>query len=116
MQALVLMGDLDHSNTCSKDSTAGHKQSKFLVYIDGKFLIQVTEEMTSRDSLLNLMLTNEEKLFRGVKVRGSVGCSDHEIVELRILRGRNKARSSITTLDVRRQTLACSEICLEESQ
>lgn len=65
--------------------------------------------------MLNLMLTNGEQLFRDVKMRSSVGCSDHEIVELRILRGGHKTKGRIMTLDVRRQTLTSSESCLEES-
>jgi len=37
-----------------------------------------------------------------VKVGGSLGCSDHEMVEFRILRGGSRAVSRITTLDLRR--------------
>lgn len=35
------------------------------------------------------------------------------MMEFRILRGRNSTESNITTLDFRKQTLACSGICLE---
>ena len=34
-----------------------------------------------------------------VKVGGSLGCSDHDMVEFRILRGGSRAISRITTLD-----------------
>jgi len=37
-----------------------------------------------------------------VKVGGRLGCSDHEMVEFRILRGGSKAISRIKTLDLRR--------------
>lgn len=37
-----------------------------------------------------------------MKVVGSFECSNHEIVELRILHGRNKAISGIAILDFRR--------------
>lgn len=37
-----------------------------------------------------------------VKVGGSLGCSDDEIMEFRILHGRNWAKSRIATLDFRR--------------
>lgn len=57
--------------------------SRFLVYIDGKFLTQVIEERTRGDLHLNLMVTTEEKLLRDMKV----GCSDHEIIELKIEEG-----------------------------
>jgi len=37
-----------------------------------------------------------------VKVGGSLGCSDHEVVKFRILRGGSRAISRIKTLDFRR--------------
>lgn len=37
-----------------------------------------------------------------MKVEGSLGCSDHETVEFKILRGMIKINSRITTLDFRR--------------
>ena len=37
-----------------------------------------------------------------VKVGGRLGCSDHEIVQFRILRGGSKAISRIKNLDLRR--------------
>jgi len=37
-----------------------------------------------------------------VKTGGSLGCSDHEIVEFRILHGGSRAISRITTLDFRK--------------
>ncbi|GAB0203192.1 mitochondrial enolase superfamily member 1 [Grus japonensis] len=52
--------------------------------------------------LLDLVLTNKEGLVEDLKVGGSLGCSDHEMVEFRILHGRNRAISRITTLDFRR--------------
>lgn len=41
-------------------------------------------EPTRRDALLDLMLSSNERLVGAVKVRGSLGCSDHKMVELRI--------------------------------
>ena len=52
--------------------------------------------------LLDLVLTNKEGLVGDVKFGGSLGCSSHEMVEFRILYGRSKATSRITTLDFRR--------------
>jgi len=52
--------------------------------------------------LLDLVLTNKEGLVDDVKVRGSLGCSDHEMGEIRILCGGNRAISRITALDFRR--------------
>ncbi|GAB0209149.1 rapamycin-insensitive companion of mTOR-like [Grus japonensis] len=102
-QALVVMGDFHHPDICWKGNTARHAQSRrFLQSIDDNFLTQVVEEPTRRGVLLDLVLTNKEGLVGDVKVGGSLGCSDHEMVEFRILRGRSRAISRITTLDFRR--------------
>jgi len=37
-----------------------------------------------------------------VKVKGSLGCSDHKVVEFRLLRGGTRVKSKLTTLDFRR--------------
>ena len=107
-QALVLMGDFNHPNTCSKDNTTGYKHSRRSVEcIDDKFLTQVIEEPTRRGALLDLFLTNKEGLVGDVKVKDSLvtmrwGCSDHEMVEFRILRGRRKVKSNLRMPDLRR--------------
>ncbi|GAB0198251.1 mitochondrial enolase superfamily member 1 [Grus japonensis] len=46
--------------------------------------------------------TNKEGLVGDVKTQDSQGCPDHKMVEFRILRGRSRAISRITTLDFRR--------------
>ncbi|GAB0209793.1 hypothetical protein GRJ2_003445000 [Grus japonensis] len=102
-QALVLMGDFNHPDICWRGNTAGHKQSrKFLECTDDNFLLQVTEEPTRRDAMLDLVLTNKEGLVGDVKLKGSLGCSDHEMVELNILRAARGTHCKLTTLDFRR--------------
>ncbi|GAB0209615.1 hypothetical protein GRJ2_003427200 [Grus japonensis] len=102
-QALVLMGDFNHPDICWKSNTAKHAQSRrFLQSIDDNFLTQVVEDPTRRGMLLDLVLPNKEGLVGDVKVGGSLGCNDHEMVEFRILHGRSRAISRITTLDFRR--------------
>jgi len=61
--------------------------------------MQVVEEPTRQGVLLDLVLSNRDGLVGVVKVEGSLGCSDHEMVEFKILCGRSKAKSSIATLD-----------------
>ena len=56
-------------------------------------------QLATEDGLLDLIVTNSEELFVDVKVKGSLDCSDHEVMEFSILRGGNKANSRITTLD-----------------
>lgn len=76
--------------------------------VDDNSLTQVTEEPITEDALLDLIYTNKEELISKTKVRGSIASSDLEMVEIRILRERNKKkkkRNKITTLDLRRAEL-----------
>ncbi|GAB0178727.1 hypothetical protein GRJ2_000338000 [Grus japonensis] len=102
-QALVLMRDCNHPDICWTDNTEEYKQSrKFLECVNDNFLLQVIEEPTRRSAMLNLVLTNKEGLVGDVKLKGSLGCSDHEMVEFRILRAARKVQGKLTTLDFRR--------------
>lgn len=74
-------------------------------------LAQVIKESTRNDALLDLILRNKEELVMDVEVRSSLGCSHHEMMELRILKGTSRAKSRTAALDFRRSL----EICLEES-
>jgi len=60
--------------------------------------MQMVDEPTRRGSLLDFVLTNKEGLVEAVMVKGSLGCSKHEMVEFRISCGRNRIPSRITTL------------------
>ena len=40
--------------------------------------------LTRGEALLDLLLTNVEEIINGVKVGGSLGCSDHALVEFMI--------------------------------
>ena len=102
-ETLVLMGDFNHPNICWRDNTAGHRQARrFLECVEDNFLLQVTEEPTRRGAMLDLVLTNKEGLVGNVKVKGSLGCSDHKMVEFKILRAERRVRSKLATLDFRR--------------
>ncbi|GAB0179532.1 hypothetical protein GRJ2_000418500 [Grus japonensis] len=97
------MGNFNHPDVCWRDNAAGHKQSrKFLECIDDNFLLQVTEEPRRRGAMLDLVLTNKEGLVGDVKLKGSLGSSDDETVEFRILRAARRALSKLTTLDFSR--------------
>jgi len=52
--------------------------------------------------MLDLVLTNKEGLVQNVKLSGSHGCSDHEMVEFKILRAVRMAHSKLTALEFRR--------------
>ena len=102
MQALVLMGDFNHPDTCWSNNTAGHKQSRrFLECVDDNFPLQMMEEPTRTGAMLDLVLTNKEWLVGKVKLEGSLGCSDHEM-EFKILRAARRAHSKLAALNCRR--------------
>ncbi|GAB0202771.1 hypothetical protein GRJ2_002742700 [Grus japonensis] len=72
------MGDFKHPNICWRDNAAEHKESrKFLECVDDNFLLQVIEEPMRRGAMLDLVPTNKEGLVGDVKLKGSLGCSDH---------------------------------------
>lgn len=52
--------------------------------------------------MLDLLVTNKEGLVGDVKVGGCLGCTDHEMVEFRILHGGHRAIGRIITLAFRR--------------
>jgi len=100
-QTVVLMGDFNLPDICWWDNTARHKQSKrFLDCLDDNFLLQLTEERMRRGAMLDLVLTNKEALLRNVKLKGSLGYSDHEITEFKILKAVRRAHSKLTTLEL----------------
>ena len=60
------------------------------------------EEAVRRGATLDVVLTNKEGLMGNAKLKGSLGCSDHEMVEFKILRALRRAHSKLATLDCRR--------------
>jgi len=76
------MGNFNYPDTCWLDNTAGHEQSKrFLDCINDIFLCPVTEEPTRRGVILDLVLTKKEELLGNMKIKGSLGYSDHDVME-----------------------------------
>ena len=58
---------------------------------------------TRGEALLDLVLTNAEERIREVKTGGSLGCSDHALVEFVILKNAALAKSRARTLCFRRE-------------
>ncbi|GAB0208109.1 protein NYNRIN-like [Grus japonensis] len=76
----------------------GRRMARYAVVTTDK----VIEEPTRRGAMLDLVLINKEGLVGVAKVKGSLGCSDHEMVEFKILRAARRVHSKLTTLDFRR--------------
>ena len=52
--------------------------------------------------MLDLVLINTEGLVGNGKLKGSLGCSDHEMVEFKIVRAERRVHSKLIALDFRR--------------
>lgn len=64
--------------------------------------------------LLHLMLTNQEGLVEDMNICGSLGCSDHQTVGLRILNGRSNGVSRTRSLDFQTANLGLLKDLLRE--
>ncbi|PKU43415.1 rna-directed dna polymerase from mobile element jockey-like [Limosa lapponica baueri] len=106
-QVLVLM---EYFTPIAVGMTTQQGTSKFLECVDDNFLLQAAEQPTRRGAMLDLVLTNKEGLVGSVKLKGSLGCSDHEMVEFKILRAARRAHCKLAPLDFRRAD--SSGICL----
>lgn len=89
-----------NSKQCSQGDIHWHRA----ILSKGMILYkQVIKEWTRKGALLDLILwTRKSWLETSCQVRGSLGCSDHEIMELKALRGGNRAKSKTTAPDFRR--------------
>ena len=81
------MGDFNHLNICwDSGMVCGRQYRRFLESVKDNLPVQVIGEPTWGEALLDLILTNTEKSIREVKIGGSLGCSDHALVEFVILK------------------------------
>ena len=103
MWALVLFGDFNHLDICCDSGMVDGRQSRrFLESAEDKFVVQVLDGPTRGEALLDLVLTNAEESIREVKIGGSLGCSDHALVEFVISKNVDLAKSRARTLCFRR--------------
>lgn len=66
------------------------------------FVTKLLDTLAERGALLHQLLMNRKELAGDVKSNGSLGCSDHEIIELRNMR---KTAIKIMTMDYKRVNL-----------
>jgi len=67
--------------------------------VEGNFLTQLVSESTGGGATLDLLLTNREGLVGYVVVGGSLGLSDHEMIEFLIRGEVKRGVSKTTTMD-----------------
>ena len=112
LRAPVLMGDFSRPDICWDRAMPGGRQSKrFLETVEDNFLVQVIDGPTRGEAILDLVLSNEEESIREVKIRGSLGCSDHALVEFVILKNAGLTKSRARTLCFRRVNSVCLRNC-----
>jgi len=73
------------------------------------FLSQVIHSPTSGDAILDLLVPNESELISDVKTGGSLGCSDHALVDFAVLRSMDQVKSKVRTLNFRKATFQLSK-------
>ena len=84
LQALILLGDFNHPDICWKSSAVSCRQARsFLECTEVNLLIQVKDNPTKGDTILDLLLTNASELIGDIR---SGGCSGHAIIEFTLLR------------------------------
>ena len=78
----------------------GCKQSRrHLESVEDNFLVQLLDREARGEALLDLVLTSAENIIKRVEVGGSLGCSDHVLLESVIMRNMDLAKSKIRTLN-----------------
>lgn len=66
------------------------------------FVTKLLDTLAERGALLDQLLMNRKELAGDMKSNGSLGCSDHEIIELKNMR---KTAIKIMTMDYKRVNL-----------
>ncbi|PKU46995.1 nedd4-binding protein 2-like 2 [Limosa lapponica baueri] len=97
--SLTLLGDFYHPNICWKSS----RQSRRLLECnENNFLSQVIRSPIRADVILELLVTSASELIGDITIGGSVGCSDHALVEFTVLRAMGKDKSKVRTPNFRK--------------
>lgn len=89
---MVLMGNFNHPDMWWKGNTARHNESRFL-RLPG--ITSQHRHCTGKAGAMHRQLplfANKEKLVVDVAINGSLGCSNHEIMEFKILRGSDEGK------------------------
>lgn len=87
---------------------------KILESTEDNFLMQVINDSTRRDALLDLLLVDKKEMVENVKVKDNLGYRKHEAVEFIIHREESKEKSRITTLDFKRANVGLLRTCFKD--
>jgi len=68
---------------------------RLLECVEAKFFSQIIDNPTRGDVILDLLVIYANELFSDVKIGGNLGCSDHALVEVSVLRDKGQAKSKV---------------------
>jgi len=106
----VLLGDFNHPDISWKSGVERYRQSRRLLECIGdNFLSQVIDSPTRGGVILDLLVTNVSELIGDLKTGGSLGCSDHALVQFMVLRDTGQAKSIVRTLNLGKQNSSSSK-------
>lgn len=81
---------------CPQDLLEGkHRTSVFLEYIEDNSLLLVLGKPLGRCSMLDFFLTNRKGVVGKVKLKVSLGCSDHEMMKFKGFRAGRRMHSKV---------------------
>ncbi|XP_060133197.1 uncharacterized protein LOC132592449 [Zootoca vivipara] len=81
------MGDFNYPDICwMSNSAKSIRSNRFLTGLADNFIVQKVGEATRGSAILDRVLTNSDDLVSGVEVAGSLGGSDHALLEFIIQR------------------------------
>lgn len=99
--ALVLVADFNLWDVFWKYCIANRKQSwKFLECVEDNILKQLVSELTRESFLLDLLFVNRRGLVGDAKAGGCLGQSNHEMVEISVLRKVRRGVNRTTSSDI----------------
>ncbi|KAK4818023.1 hypothetical protein QYF61_004147 [Mycteria americana] len=70
---------------------------------------EVIDSPTKGDAILDLLVTNGSELIGDIETGGSLGCSDHALVEFAVLRDMGQAKGKVRTLNFRKANFQFSK-------
>ena len=98
-QTLILMGDFNHPYFCWENNSVWCKGSGYS-WSPSMTTFRVRYWTDSPE--VKLMPTSVEEIIKDIKIGGSLGCSDHALLEFVILRKMDLAKCKVRALNLGR--------------
>ncbi|XP_058028993.1 uncharacterized protein LOC131193128 [Ahaetulla prasina] len=97
------MGDFNYPDiNWETNSAPSGRSNRFLTNLADNFVSQKIEKATRGSAILDLILTNRDEMIEGVEATGTLGASDHAILEFDIKQIQVVEQSQTRVLDFKR--------------